>query len=79
MSFTNISNKELPTLVKAFRQDSVEEMLEDLELVDNMLTVIRSQHLLNKKRGLRKQLDGLLAIRVGQKIQVGGSNNHLKI
>lgn len=37
-----------------------EEILENLELIDNMLTVMKSHSLLNRKKGLKKTLDGLL-------------------
>lgn len=55
-----------------------DEILEEIELIDNMLTVLKSKSLLNKKRGVKKMLDGLLAISVGDpSVSPGGANNHL--
>jgi hypothetical protein len=49
-------------------------------LIDNMLSVMKSKSLLNKKTNLKKQLDGLLALSVGDEdMVVGGSNTHLML
>lgn len=58
--------------------ESNEEALKSIELIDNMLSVMKSKSLLNRKRGVKKMLDGLIAIHVGDKsIIPGASNNHL--
>lgn len=57
---------------------SKEDVLEEIELIDNMLTVMKSRSLLNKKRGVKKMLDGILSISVkDEDVSVGGSNDHL--
>ncbi|MCH8490228.1 MAG: hypothetical protein LAT81_09920, partial [Oceanicaulis sp.] len=54
------------------------EILGEIQLIDNMLTVMKSKSLLNTKRGQRKMLDGLLALAVGDgSVTPGGANNHL--
>lgn len=69
--FTDENGEEIPPIPK-------EEILDEIELIDNMLSVMKSASLLNKKRGVRKMLDGLLAISVGdQSVIPGASNNHL--
>jgi len=88
--FTNINLKEMAVFAKTMKngfttEDGVEippmpapEILGNLELIDNMLSVMKSKSLLNKKMHVRKQLDGLLAISVGDEAMMpGGSNNHL--
>ena len=88
--FEHIKPQELPILAKSFKgaltteeghqypERSNEEVLADLELVDHLLAIMKSKSLLNRKRGLLKMVDGLLAISVGDASVVPGhSNNHL--
>jgi hypothetical protein len=90
--FTNIKLKEVSIFAKqmnaGYTTDEGIEMppigapaiLQNLELIDNMLSVMKSKSLLNKKTNLKKQLDGLLALSVGDEdMVVGGSNTHLML
>lgn len=71
MSFRQISIRELPTWVKVFREDGVTdkaEILADLTLIDDLLTLQKSQSLLNRKRNLKSQLEGRIAQELGHKL-----------
>jgi hypothetical protein len=41
---------------------ALEDVMDNLQLVDRMLTLMRSKSLLNKKRGIKRDLDGLLSL-----------------
>lgn len=60
-NFNCISLKELPTWVKVLKAEIPTpqpiEMLQDLTLIDDLLTTMKSQSLLKKKRGLKEQLE----------------------
>ena len=71
MSFRQISIRELPAWVKVFREDGVTdkaEILADLTLIDDLLTLQKSQSLLNRKRNLKSQLEGRIAQELGHKL-----------
>lgn len=53
-----------------------DEVLEDIELIDDLLSIMQSKVLLNKKRGLRAVIDGRLSLAVEpESVRVGGTNN----
>jgi len=55
---------------------SKEEVLADIELIDDLLSIMKSKMLLNKKKGLKAVIDGRLALAVApESIRVGGTNN----
>lgn len=54
-----------------------EQILDDMILIDNMLSVMRSKALLNRKSGTKKMLDGLLAIATGDTSVIPGTSNNL--
>jgi hypothetical protein len=67
-SFNQISIRELPTWVRVFKKDGVTdkmEMLADLNLIDDLLTLQKSQSLLNRKRNLKTQLEARIAKEIG--------------
>jgi len=69
-SFKQISIRELPTWVKVFQKDGVTdkmEMLADLNLIDDLLTLQKSQSLLRRKRNLKTQLEARIAQELGYK------------
>ncbi|MBW6482839.1 MAG: hypothetical protein K0B10_07240 [Vicingaceae bacterium] len=45
-------------------QKNKKEVLEELELIDDLLLIMKSKMLLNKKRGLKTVIDGRLALAV---------------
>jgi hypothetical protein len=54
---------------------SKEEVLEDLELIDDLLSIMKSKSLLNKKRGLKTVIDGRLSLAVlPDTVRIGGTN-----
>lgn len=88
--FTNINLKETAVFARIMNNGYYDEngkyvnptpkenILEEIELIDNMLSIIKSASLLNKKRNVRKMLDGILAISVGdESVTPGLSNSHL--
>lgn len=55
---------------------SKEEVLKDIELIDDLLSIMKSKTLLNKKRGLKAVIDGRLSLAVApDSIRVGGTNH----
>lgn len=55
---------------------SKEEVLEDIELIDDLLSIMKSKMLLNKKKGLRAVIDGRIALAVvPNSVRIGGTNN----
>ena len=55
---------------------SKEEVLEDIKLIDDLLSIMKSKMLLNKKKGLKAVIDGRLALAVVSKsIRAGGTNH----
>ena len=59
--FNCISIHELPTWIKVFKaEDPVPkpiEMLQELTLIDDLLTIMKTQSLMRKKRGMKDQLE----------------------
>lgn len=50
-------------------------VLEDIELIDDLLSIMKSKNLLIKKKGLRAVIDGRLALAVvPESMRVGGNN-----
>lgn len=69
MSFQQISIRELPTWVKVLQNDGVTdkmEMLADLNLIDDLLSLQKAQCLLNRKKNLKKQMETRIALELGQ-------------
>ena len=60
MSFSQISIRELPTWVKVLKNSedikTKEDMLSELTLIDDLLVLMKSKCLLNKKRNLKLNL-----------------------
>lgn len=86
--FTNIKIEEVLIFAKqgtqGFTTDdgdvvepkSKEEVLEDIELIDDLLTIMKSKMLLNKKRGLKAVIDGRLSLAVApESVRIGGTNH----
>lgn len=70
MSFRQISIRELPTWVKVLREDGITdkiEMLAELTLIDDLLTLQKSKSLLNRKRNLKTQLEARIGQELGHK------------
>lgn len=68
-SFKCISIKDLPTWIEVFKLEEPVpdklEMLQDLTLIDDLLTIVKVQSLMRKKRGLKDQLDRRIAYDLG--------------
>ena len=69
MGFNSISIRELPTWVKVLRNcednNTKEDMLSELQLIDDLLTLQKAQSLLNRKKNLKKQLEARIAMELG--------------
>ena len=59
--FNCISIHELPTWIKVLKAEEPVpeplEMLQELTLIDDLLTIMKSQSLMRKKRGMKDQLE----------------------
>ena len=72
-SFRNISIRELPTWVKVLQQepDAITdkfELLAELNLIDDLLTLQKSQSLLNRKRNRKAQLEARIGLELGHNV-----------
>ena len=72
-SFRQISIRELPTWVKVLQQDPDAitdkfELLAELNLIDDLLTLQKSQSLLNRKRNLKAQLEARIGLELGHNV-----------
>lgn len=72
-SFRNISIRELPTWVKVLQQepDAITDkfdLLAELNLIDDLLTLQKSQSLLNRKRNLKAQLEARIGLELGHNV-----------
>ena len=72
-SFRHISIRELPTWVRVLQQepDAITdkfELLAELNLIDDLLTLQKAQSLLNKKRNLKAQLEARIGLELGHKV-----------
>lgn len=68
--FANIPIRDLPIWVKVFKKDGITsaEMIEkELTIIDDLLTLRKSQSLLNRKRRLRDQLEDRIGAELGLK------------
>ena len=84
--YQNIKTKELLIFLKQHKQGftdddgvyhkpcSLEELVESLEVIDDLLTIMKSKSLLNKKRGLKQVITGRLALACGEHVHIGGNN-----
>ena len=75
MSFTSILIRELPTWGKVLNSspdiETKEQMLAELELIDNLLTIQKTYSLLRKKRGLKDMLEARLNKELGHTYVIG--------
>jgi hypothetical protein len=67
--FNCITIHELPCWIKVLSAEDPKpsslDMLADLTLIDDLLTIMKSQALLKKKRGLKDQLERRIAYDLG--------------
>lgn len=64
----NIPIRDLPIWVKVFKQDgitSAEEIQKELTLIDDLLTLQKSQSLLKRKRRLKDRLEDRIGAELG--------------
>ena len=68
--FANIPIRDLPIWVKVFKKEgitSAEQINQELTLIDDLLTLQKSQSLLKRKRRLRDQLEDRIGRELGLK------------
>lgn len=85
--FTEIKGKEIAIMAKVIKNGyvdengetvegkSLEETLETMELIDDLLVIMKSKSLLNKKRGLNRILSGRIEMSIKNSSIVPGSSN----
>ena len=69
-SFRQISIRELPAWVKVLQQEpnaitDKAELLAELNLIDDLLTLQKAQSLLNQKKNLKAQLEARIRLELG--------------
>lgn len=77
LGLTNINNRDLIVFARTMKEEGCtnNEILEDLSLIDDLLTLIKSKSLLNKKHRLKNQLSARIGFAVGDEVvKVGGNN-----
>jgi hypothetical protein len=69
IGFKQIAIRELPTWIKVFKGAGMnkEEMLSELELIDDLLVLMKSKSLLNRKKNLKTQLEARIGFELGHK------------
>lgn len=70
-AFKQIQIRELPTWVNVLKENGIfdkVEMLAELNLIDDLLTLQKSQSLLNKKRNLKAQLEARIGLELGHNV-----------
>lgn len=70
--FKQIAIRELPTWIKTLQLDGVSsktELLNELNLIDDLLTLQKSKSLLNRKKNLRQQLEARISVELGHRTQ----------
>lgn len=68
MDFQVITLRELPTWIKVYKRDGVTdpgEILQDLTLIDDLLTLQKSASLLTRKKNLKAQLEARIGYELG--------------
>lgn len=85
--FTEIKGKEMVILAKVIKNGyvdddgqvvpgkSLEETLKEMELIDDLLVIMKSKSLLNKKQGLKRLLSGRIEMSLKNSSIVPGSSN----
>jgi len=70
-AFISIELRELPVWIRVFRKQGItdkETMLAELNLIDDLLTLQKSQSLLTRKRGLKTMLEARIGKELGHKV-----------
>jgi len=85
--FTEIKGKEMVILAKVIKNGyvddngqvvpgkSLEDTLEEMELIDDLLVIMKSKSLLSKKRNLKRALSGRIEMACKNSSIVPGSSN----
>ncbi|NMA74324.1 MAG: hypothetical protein GX963_09235 [Bacteroidales bacterium] len=85
--FTEIKGKEIAIMANVIKNGyvdedgemvegkSLEETLETMELIDDLLVIMKSKSLLNKKQGLKRLLSGRIEMSLKNSSIVSGSSN----
>ena len=85
--FNEIKGKEILIMAKSISTDhynedgelikgkSMEDTLEDMELIDDLLVIMKSKSLLNKKQGLKRLLSGRIEMSIRNSSIISGSSN----
>jgi len=71
-AFNEIKIRELPSWIRVLQKDNVEtkeDMLTELQLVDDLLTLQASKSLLKRKKGLKQMLEARIDKELGYKYQ----------
>ena len=78
--FSQIQIRELPTWLSVLREHGMtdpEEIFEELTLIDDLLILVKSQSLLNRKHRLKDQLEARIGLSLGHKIPNLNTKNRI--
>jgi len=69
LGFKQIATRELPCWVNVLKAEGLEKekMLSELELIDDLLVLMKSKSLLNRKKNLKTQLEARIGLELGHK------------
>lgn len=80
--FTNISHNELPVLAQTIQKETNDttKTLADLELIDDLLVIMKSKSLMNRKSPtLKKQIESRLHLEVtGERLYWNSQSKNFK-
>lgn len=74
---TNRMEKEImiKSIIENLENPTVEGVYEELKLIDDLLVIMKSKSLLNKKQGLKRLLSGIIEMEIKNSSIVPGSSN----
>lgn len=69
LGFTNINDAEAAIMFRSIISTGLDKdtAMDDMELLDKLLTTQKTYSILNKKRGLKKQLSAIIENHIGVK------------
>ena len=75
-NFNNISIRDLPVWIKVQKLETPEmtqenklDMLSDLVLIDDLLTLIKSQSLLRRKKNIKQQIEDRIGLDCNHRVK----------
>jgi hypothetical protein len=69
LGFSEIKTRDLPVWMEVFKGESPEVVLKELHLIDRLLIIQKTHTLLGRKKGLKKQLAGMIDNYLGHEME----------